>query len=251
LCVLCLFVAMFFRMSTADLILVPGLMCDEAVWEHQASHLRDIATITIADHRSLDSLTAMAEAILDVAPQRFALAGHSMGGRVAFQVYHRAPEHVTGIALLDTAYTPFPDGIKGQEEARQRYELLEKARTQGMRAMGEDWVQRMVHPDRLSDARLLDSILDMIGRKTPDIFAAQIKALLSRPDATAVLAQIRCPALVLCGRQDSWSVLGHHEQMAAMIPNSRLVVIENCGHMSTMERPAEVTTALREWLTSL
>src|SRR5262245_48022577 len=238
-------------MSKPHLILVPGLMCDAAVWEHQASHLRDLANITIADHGSLDSLTAMGEAILEHAPQRFALAGHSMGGRVAFEVYRRAPERVIGIALLDTACTPFPAGIKGQEETGQRYALLVKACLQGTRAMGEEWVQRMVHPDRLSDARLLDLILDMFGRKTPDIFAAQVKALLNRPDATAVLSQIRCPALVLCGRQDSWSVLGHHEQMAAMIPNSRLVVIENCGHMSTMERPAEVTTALRHWLTSL
>ena len=156
-----------------------------------------------------------------------------------------------GIALLDTAYTPLPPGIEGEEEARQRHRLVEKARTEGMCAMGAEWVQRMVHPDRLSDRRLMDSILEMIARKTPDIFAAQIKALLSRPDATAVLSQIRCPALVLCGRQDFWSVLARHEQMAAMIPNSRLVVIENCGHMSTMERPAEVTAALREWLTSL
>src|SRR5215813_7502796 len=107
---------MFFRMSTAHLILVPGLMCDDAVWEHQGRGLHELATITIADHGCLDSLTAMADAILDVAPQRFALAGHSMGGRVAFEVYRRAPEHVTGIALLDTAYTPFPGGIKGQEE---------------------------------------------------------------------------------------------------------------------------------------
>jgi len=226
-------------------------MCDEAVWEHQAVHLRDIATITIADHGSLESLTAMADAILERVPQRFALAGHSMGGRVAFQVYHQAPERVIGIALLDTAYTPLPPGIEGEEEARQRHRLVEKARTEGMCAMGAEWVQRMVHPDRLSDRRLMDSILEMIARKTPDIFAAQIKALLSRPDATAVLSQIRCPALVLCGRQDFWSVLARHEQMAAMIPNSRLVVIENCGHMSTMERPAEVTAALREWLTSL
>jgi pimeloyl-ACP methyl ester carboxylesterase len=235
-------------MSKPYLILVPGLLCDEAVWEHQAGNLQGLAHIAIAGHGSMDSLHVMADSILQRAPQRFALAGHSMGGRVAFQILRRAPERVTAVALLDTACTPRPAGILGQEEAEQRYNLLEKARTEGMRAMAREWVQRMVHPDRLSDVGLINAILDMIERKTPEIFAAQIKALLERPDATAVLGQIQCPALVLCGRQDFWCGLAQHEEMASMIPGANLAVIENCGHMSTMERPVEVTAALREWL---
>ena len=116
--------------------------------------------------------------------------------------------------------------------------------------MGAVWVQRMVHPNRLPDTVLLNAILDMIGRKTAEVFAAQIKALLDRPDATPLLEKIQCPAIVLCGRQDTWSILSQHEQMAAKIPYSRLVVIEECGHMSTMERPEHVTAAMRNWLTS-
>jgi pimeloyl-ACP methyl ester carboxylesterase len=193
----------------------------------------------------------MADAILAHAPESFALAGHSMGGRVAFEVFRKSPERVTHLALLDTAHTPRPTGKKGEEEAAERYQLLEKARKEGMRAMGIEWVQRMVHPDRLSDAKLINAILDMIERKTPEIFAAQVKALLERPDAKPLLGQVSCPALVLCGRQDAWSVLGVHEEMVSLIPHSRLKVIEDCGHMSTMERPAEVTAALRDWLTSL
>jgi pimeloyl-ACP methyl ester carboxylesterase len=226
-------------------------MCDDAVWEHQARELRSIAEISIVDHGRMNSFDAMADAILERAPQRFALAGHSMGGRVAFQVFRRAPVRVSAIALLDTASTPRPTGVQGQNEAEQRYRLLEKARKEGTRAMGAEWVQPMVHPSRLPDTTLINTILDMIARKTPEIFAAQIQALLERPDATPLLPQIQCPALVLCGRQDSWSVLAEHEKMAAMIPHSRLVVIEECGHMSTMERPLEVTAAMREWLTSL
>jgi pimeloyl-ACP methyl ester carboxylesterase len=221
------------------------------VWEHQARNLQDIADITIADHGSLDSFDAMAASILRQAPQRFAVAGHSMGGRVAFELFRLAPERISGIALLDTNYTPLPAGAAGEEEATKRYRLLEKARKEGMWSMGREWVQGMVHPDRLADDRLINSILEMIHRKTPEIYAAQIKALLERPDATSVLQQIRCPALVLCGRQDFWSVLARHEEMVSLIADSRLVVIENCGHMSTMERPSEVTTALRGWLTSL
>ena len=91
----------------------------------------------------------------------------------------------------------------------------------------------------------------MFARKSPEIFAAQIRALLGRPDAASVLCSIRCPALVLCGRQDAWSLPASHRQMAFLIPGSELVMIECCGHMSPMERPAEVTAAMREWLASL
>lgn len=235
-------------MDKTNVILVPGLLCDDAVWEHQSRELRDLAEITIANHGSLDSFAAMADAILHDAPKHFALAGHSMGGRVAFQVFRRAPERVIGMALLDTACTAKRAGDDGEREAEQRYKLLELARNEGMRAMGTEWSRQMVHPDRLSDSVLMTAILDMIERKTPDIYEAQINALLSRPDACQLLPQIQCPVLVLCGRQDSWSVPANHEQMAARIPNSRLAIIENCGHMSTMERPSEVTAELRHWL---
>jgi pimeloyl-ACP methyl ester carboxylesterase len=114
--------------------------------------------------------------------------------------------------------------------------------------MAAKWVQGMVHPDRLSDGPLIEAIIAMMGRKTPEIFAAQIHALLNRRDSTPVLSQIRCPTLVLCGRQDAWSILARHEEMAALIPESRIEVIEDCGHMSTMERPEAVTTAMQEWL---
>src|SRR5437763_6714690 len=170
----------------------------------------------------------MADAILERAPARFALAGHSMGGRVAFEVLRRAPERVLGAALLDTAYAPLNAGREGTQEMAGRYALLEIARREGTRTMGAEWVKKMVHPDRLSDVPLLDSILTMIARKSADIFAAQIKALLERPDAGPLLGKIRCPTLVLCGRQDAWSGLPRHEEMAERIPNSRLVVIEDC-----------------------
>jgi len=98
---------------------------------------------------------------------------------------------------------------------------------------------------------LIDSIIEMFARKTPEIFAGQIKALLERPDARPVLSAIRCPTLVLCGREDSWSTLSIHKEIAARIPQSRLVVIENCGHMAPMERPEQVTVALSVWFASL
>lgn len=120
-----------------------------------------------------------------------------------------------------------------------------------MRAMAREWVQGMVHPARLGDAALIDAILDMFERTTPDIFAAQIHALLSRPDACGLLEDIRCPTLVLCGAQDSWSLPQGHRDMAAAIRGSMLSLIDDCGHMAPMEKPAQVSAALATWLARL
>jgi pimeloyl-ACP methyl ester carboxylesterase len=230
------------------LVLIPGLMCDETVWEAQVEALSDIAECCLGDHDGLDSLPAMAAAILEGAPPKFALAGHSMGGRVAFEVFRQAPERVERLAILDTKYQPLAAGELGEEEKAGRYRLLAKARSEGVRAMAADWVQGMIHPDRKNDSALVSSILDMFERKTAQIFEAQIHALLNRPDAGPLLSQIRVPTLILCGREDSWSPPETHEEMAGRISSSRLVVIEKSGHMVTMERPEEVSRAMREWL---
>ncbi len=233
------------------LILVPGLMCDAEVWTHQARELGALTTVEIFDPGDRDSLGGMAEALLARAPAHFALAGHSMGGRIAMEVMRRAPGRVTHLALMDTNYLPRSPEEGGGREADNRYALLDIARRQGVRAMAARWVQGMVHPVRLEDADLIESIISMMARKTPGMFASQIHALLHRPDAAPVLTGLQCPTLVLCGRQDSWSVPARHQEMAALISRSRLVVVEECGHMSTMERPEAVTAAMRDWLTSL
>jgi pimeloyl-ACP methyl ester carboxylesterase len=193
----------------------------------------------------------MARVVLDREPERFALAGHSMGGRVALEILRRVPERVVGLAVLDTGFQPRDPGEAGERERAERFALVELARTQGMRAMAHRWVQNMVHPARLSDERLIESIVEMFGRKTPEIFAAQISALLNRPDATSVLSQIRCRTLVVCGREDAWSPLARHRDIAARIAGSTLAIIENCGHMAPMERPEPVTAAMKEWFENL
>jgi len=232
-----------------NLVWVPGLLCDQAVWKPQLKALKGQARMQVADHGELDSLGAMAERILALAPAKFAVAGHSMGGRVALEVVRRAGSRVTGLALLDTGYTPKPAGIPGDQEAAGRLELLELARTSGMRAVGERWLRiPMVHASRLREKRLVEPILQMFERRTPEVFAAQIRALLNRPDATALLPMISCPALVLCGVDDAWSPLSTHRVMAQMIPHSKLVAVPECGHMCTLERPDEVSEALSGWL---
>jgi len=205
------------------------------------------AEVQIACHDALDSIGDMADKLLREAPPRFALAGHSMGGRVALEAWRRAPERIAALALLDTGTAPLPDGEAGEREAVGRYELLDLARTQGMAAMASRWVQGMVWKPRLSDAELVSQVVEMMDRSSAEVFAAQIRALLTRPDARGSLPDIRCPTLVLCGLEDSWAPAARHRDMAAQIPGATLTLVPECGHMCTLERPEEVTRALLDW----
>jgi pimeloyl-ACP methyl ester carboxylesterase len=106
----------------------------------------------------------------------------------------------------------------------------------------------MVHPDRLADYDLVEAMTSMICRCKVEDFAGQQQALLDRPDASDLLSGISCPTLVACGREDAWAPPEQHQEMADGIAESRFEVIENCGHMSPMERPAELTALLKSWL---
>jgi pimeloyl-ACP methyl ester carboxylesterase len=236
--------------GSETLLLLPGLNCDSAVFAPALAHLPPPAGWHVCETAGVASLGAMAEHVLATAPPAFALAGHSMGGRVALEIVRRAPERVLRLALFDTGWRERPAGAAGEEERASRLALLALARERGMRAMGKVWVQRMVHPSRLADGRLMDAILDMIERHTPEQFAREIEALLARPDAGAVLRSLRCPTLVLCGRDDAWSTLAQHEEIVAMVPGARLVAVAACGHMAPMEQPARVAEALDGWLRS-
>jgi pimeloyl-ACP methyl ester carboxylesterase len=230
-------------------IFLPGLLCDRQIWEYQIRVLAEIAECMTAEWSGEDSLVEMAQTALRIAPERFAVAGHSMGGRVALEVYRAAPQRVTHIALLNTGYLGRAQDAAGEEEERNRYALLELAKTQGMRAMARQWLPPMINPARRGDHALAETIIEMFARKTPEIFEAQIRALLSRPDATPVLEAIRCPALLISGREDTWSPPDRHADMAAKIPGpSSVVTVPDCGHMSPLEQPAAVSEALRAWL---
>ncbi len=230
------------------LLLLPGLMCDRAVWAGQIEALSATHECIVPHYGTLDSLSAMAAQVLREAPPGpLAMAGHSMGGRIAFEMWAQAPERIGRLALLDTSYHPLPGGDEGERERAGRYALLEIARRQGLRPMAREWARGMVHADHLGTP-LFEAVLDMFERSSVAAFAAQIEALLARRDATALLGTITVPTLLLCGRDDAWSPPARHEFMHAHIPGSTLAVIERCGHMSTMEEPGAVTAALRDWL---
>lgn len=236
--------------SLPTLMLLPGLNCDAAVWAPQVAALKSQANCIVPAWGLRDSLTAMAEQALAEAPtERFALAGHSMGGRVALEVMRLAPQRVTHLALLDTGTHPLAAGEAGEKEKAGRLALLKLAREQGMRAMAQEWAKGMVHPERIGSP-LFEEVLDMFNRGSAAQYAAQINALLNRLDATPLLAKIQCPALVLTGREDAWSGPAQHEVMAAAIAGSKLVIVEHSGHMTTMEQPQAVNRAFAAWLSA-
>lgn len=231
-------------MGKQVLFLLPGLLCDRAIWAPQLEALNAAGVaLEVADFRGFDSITAMAEAVLTAAPERFALAGHSMGARAAIEVMRLAPSRVDRLALLDTGTHPRRPG-----EAEKRQALVNLAKTSGMRALAAQWLPPMVHLARLDDAAFMGVLTAMVERMSPEIFERQVEALLNRPDAEPVLGGIHCPVLVGVGRQDAWSPVSQHQAIVAALPQAELVIFEDSGHMAPLEAPAAVSSALLRWL---
>ncbi len=238
-------------MANTTLVLVPGLMCDHAVWSGVMAHLGTQAHgAVVPDHGLCDDIVGMAQQILAAVPGALAVAGHSMGGRVALEMRRLAPQRVRRLALLDTGYLARPLGAEGEAEAAKRQSLLDLAQSQGVQTMARTWAQGMVNPSRLSDTALMDDIVAMFARRTPAHFAAQIRALLARPDASQTLQSTAGPVYLLCGAQDSWSPLAQHQAMAHLLPQAFLNPIASAGHMAPMEQPAAVAHVLADWLAS-
>jgi pimeloyl-ACP methyl ester carboxylesterase len=228
-----------------QIVLLPGLLCDASIWACQVAALEQHAEVAVADFSSHDSLTGMANSALALRPGPLVVIGHSMGARVALEMVRLAPERVMRLALIDTGIHPRREG----EEATRRI-LVDLAYRAGMAALADKWLPPMVHEARVDDHVLMQPLRDMVMRATPDQHERQIRALLNRPDARSLLPTIRCPTLVMVGRQDRWSPLSQHEEIAALIPYAELVVIEESGHMAPAEQPEQVTQALLRWLGS-
>ena len=230
-------------MSSASLLLLSGLLCDRTVWEPQIATFGSSHAVIVPDFWGFDSFEAMAEAALAEAPPRFALAGHSMGGRVALEIMRRAPERVERLALLSCGVHPVRPAEVGPRRA-----LVEIAEREGMKALVRTWLPPMLHPQRRGDTALVGTIEAMWCRATPEIFARQIHAALTRHELRPVLPTIACPTLVLCGAEDTWSPPSQHQEIAAAIPGAHLVVVPGSGHMVTLEAPDAVNAELRRWL---
>jgi len=225
------------------LVLVPGLMCDRALWDHQTRHLADVTDCLVPDVRASDTIDGLAQAVLDQAPARFALAGLSMGGIIAHAIMARAPERVTRLALIGT--TARADTPAQTERRLQLIALTEAGRFDEVTPR---LLPALLHPARLEDQSLTDTLLTMAENVGPAAFLRQVTAVMNRPDRRDQLAAYRLPTLIVCGREDAITTLEMHQEMAAGIPGSELVVIEDCGHLAPLERPQAVTALLRQWL---
>lgn len=229
------------------LVLVPGLLCDAALFAPQVAALSDVCDTWIPDLTRDDTMEAMAKRVLAEAPaERFSLAGLSMGGYVAQEMMRQAPQRVERLALLDTRARP--DSADELERRRTLIRIAEGAKA--LAPVNKRMLPLLVHPARLQDDALVRTIQGMADRTGIAAYLRQQSAIMSRADFRLHLKQIACPTLVLCGRQDAITLVGFHEEIAAGIPGARLVIVEDCGHLSTLEQPERVNAALRDWLTS-
>ncbi len=224
------------------IFLLPGLMCDEAVWTHQAETLSAVADVRIPVFRGFDSLVGMAESVMVEAPERFSVAGHSMGGRVAWEVMELAADRIDKFAILDSGVHPVKEG-----EAEVRQVLIDKAISEGLQAVANEWIPPMIHPDRNDDSALVKDITEMILRNSIEDFQGQVKALLNRKDQTPYLSRISHKVLLLAGENDNWSPPQQHEFMAERLASSQLEIVPDAGHMVIMEKPEEVSRILLDW----
>jgi pimeloyl-ACP methyl ester carboxylesterase len=231
-----------------DLVLLPGMLCDRALWANQIAAFGARAQIVVGDLTHSDSIAGMATDVLVGAPERFALAGMSMGGFVALEILRQAPERVLRLALLDTsARADTPEQADGRRLMMRQ--AKDSARGVGaFKGMTVRQLPRWVHPEHMKDASLVATVTAMTARVGRDAFMRQQQAALGRRDSRPDLGAIVCPTLVLCGREDQATPLALHEEMAAAISDAKLVVVERCGHLSPLEQPRAVNAAMAQWL---
>jgi pimeloyl-ACP methyl ester carboxylesterase len=229
--------------APAPLILLPGLICNGSVWASQVTMLNDHQPVAIRGYGNARSLATMAETALASTPERMSLAGHSMGARVALEMYRLAPERIERLALLDTGVHPLAPG-----EKEKRLALFNLGKTHGMAALVESWLPPMVHADRRDDQTLMQPLREMCMSAGLEQFENQMTALIDRPEVRSLLPRIACPTLVGVGSDDAWAPVEQHREIVAAIPDAVLVIFNRAGHMAPVETPDQVSEALRQWL---
>jgi pimeloyl-ACP methyl ester carboxylesterase len=225
------------------LFLLSGLLCDETIWADAAQDLSSAAHVRIVSFPGFDSIPAMAEHVLRTMSGPFLVAGHSMGGRVALEIFRQAKQRVLGLALFNTGVHPRRAG-----EIESRGRLVKLAQERGMSALADEWLPPMMGASEARLEQVMPKLREMVERQSPMSFAAQIKALLDRPDAASVLPTIEVPTLLASGTADAWSPLTQHEAMRRQIPHAALAAIDDAGHMAPAEQPQAVAAALRTWM---
>jgi pimeloyl-ACP methyl ester carboxylesterase len=229
--------------AALPIVLVPGLNCSARLYADQIAALWQFGPVTVADHRRDDSMAAIARRVLAAAPPLFALAGLSMGGYIAFEILRQAPGRVAKLALLDTGA-----GAEVPERTAQRQPLIQLAQQGRFADITDNQFPLLVYRERHSDAALKATVRAMNEETGPEAYCRQQQAIIDRPDSRPGLAAIACPTLVLVGDDDQLTPPALAHEMAAGIAGARLVVVPECGHLSTLERPQAVNEALVEWM---
>ena len=224
-------------------VLVPGLNCSARLYAEQIPALWRFGPVMVADHTRDDSMAAIARRVLAEAPPRFALAGLSMGGYVAFEIMRQAPQRVAKLALLGTGARP-----ETPEQTARRLPRIEIAKAGRMAEVADVQFPLLVHPSRHADQALRDLTRSMAVETGAAAFLRQQQAAITRPDSRPGLSAIACPTLILVGDSDRVAPPALSQETAAAIAGARLVVVPDCGHLSTLERPHAVTRALVEWM---
>lgn len=226
-------------------LLIPGLVSDRFVWEATLSALSGVPSV-VADVTSQPTITAMAEDLLTRHSGSLILAGHSMGGRVAMEMARLEPGRIDGMALLNTGIHPRREGEDAKRQA-----MIDLANRDGMAKLAEVWLPGMMNAEAPPDPTLMASLAAMVQRMSPDIHERQLRALLSRPDASAAVGAYQGPVLLIVGRQDVWSPIAQHEDIQRLCPQARLDIIENAGHFAPVEQPDAVAGRLSTWIKTL
>ncbi|WP_346892345.1 alpha/beta fold hydrolase [uncultured Roseibium sp.] len=224
------------------IVFVPGLLCTELLYTPQIVAFAD-RPLMIADHRQHDTIPAIAASILEKAPEKFSLAGLSMGGYIAMEIMRTAPERVSRLALLDTnarADTP--------EQTERREFLIDLTRKKDFKKVPHLLYPGFVHESREDDEELKAIVVEMAMDTGPEAFIRQMTALIRRVDSRPTLHEIKCPTLILVGEGDTLTPPDLAREIHGLIPDSRLAVIEGSGHLSTLEKPEAVTAELTRWL---
>jgi pimeloyl-ACP methyl ester carboxylesterase len=229
--------------NTMPILLVPGLVSSPRIYAPVAPALWRFGPVTVANHIRDDNMGAIARRILAEAPPRFALAGHSMGGYIAFEIMRQAPQRVAKLALINTQSRPDTP----EATARRRGQMA-RAQSGEYRAVLDDLFAGFVHPSRREDAALRQLVQDMGDDVGADAFVRQQTAIMSRPDSRPMLAWIKCPTLVLTGDEDNTVPNSLSVEMAEGIPGAKLVILAACGHLPQPEQPQATADALVEWL---
>lgn len=220
------------------LVLLTGLLSNNALWKHQASELSEIASIQMISSTQ-NTPEAMIQAILEAAPPTFALAGHSMGGWLCLEVIRRAPSRVSRLCLLNT--TARSDS---EEKRKKRLEMIQRTKQGKFKELVEEFIEYFVfNPSVKNDVK------KMFLEVGPATFIAQEEAMLARQECLSILPMISCPTLVVHAAKDRIFSLEEQRELSDGVQNGTLTTIENSGHMSPMEKPQEITNLLRSWLT--